>query len=68
MEDFTNTNYAHIKRVCKDFEIKKLGKYHDLYVQSSTLLLADVFENFGNMRLKIYNLDPAKFLSVLGLA
>ena len=68
MEDFTNTNYAHIKRVCKDFEIKKLGKYHDLYDQSSTLLLADVFENFRNMRLKIYNLDPAKFLSVLGLA
>ena len=68
MEDFTNTNYAHIKRVCKDFEIKKLGKYHDLYVQNSTLLLADVFENFRNMRLKIYNVDPAKFLSVLGLA
>ena len=68
MEDFTNTNYAHIKRVCKDFEIKKLGKYHDLYVQNSTLLLADVFENFRNMLLKIYNVDPAKFLSVLGLA
>ena len=62
MEDFTNTNYAHIKRVCKDFEIKKLGKYHDLYVQNSTLLLADVFENFRNMLLKIYNVDPAKFL------
>ena len=33
--------YAHTKRVCKDFEIKKLRKYHDLYVQSNTLLLAD---------------------------
>ena len=30
-------------RVCKDFEIKDLGEYHDLYVQSDTLLLADVF-------------------------
>ena len=36
------------QRVCKDFEIKKLGKYHDLYVQSDTLLLADVFENIQN--------------------
>ena len=48
----------------KDFEIK----YHDLYVQSNTLLLADVFENFRNMCLKIYKLDPVKFLSAPGLA
>ena len=46
MEDITDTDYAHTKRVCKDFEIKKVGKYHDLYVQSDTLLLPDVFENF----------------------
>ena len=56
------------KIVCKDFEIKKLGEYHDLYVQSNTLLLADVFQNFRNMSLKLYELDPAKFLSVPGLA
>ena len=56
------------KRVCKDFEIKYLGEYHDLYVQSNTLLLADVFENFGNMCLKIYKLDPAIFLSAFSLA
>ena len=37
-------DYSHVKRVSKDFEIKYLGKYHDLYVQSNTLLLADVFE------------------------
>ena len=55
------------KRVCKDFEIKDLREYHDLYVQSDTLLLADVFENFRNMCLKVYKLDPAKFLSTLGL-
>ena len=58
----------HAKRVCKDFEIKKLRECHDLYVQSDTLLLADVFENFRNMYLEIYELDPAKFLSVPGLA
>ena len=48
-EDITNANYAHTKRVCKDFELKNSGKYHDLYVQSDTLLLADEFENFRNM-------------------
>ena len=36
MEDITNADYIHIKRVCKDFEIKNLGEYHDLYVQSNT--------------------------------
>ena len=60
--------YVHAKRVCKDFEIKHLREYHDLYVQSDTLLLADVFENFRNTCLKIYRLDPAKFLSAPGLA
>ena len=39
-----------------------------MYVQSNTLLLADVFENFRNMYLEIYELDPAKFLSALGLS
>ena len=52
----------HAKRVDKEFEIKNLGEYHDLYVQSDTLLLADVFENFRNMCIKTYELVPAKFL------
>ena len=68
MEDIADADYAHAKRVCKDFEIKNLGEYHDLYVQSDTLLLADVFENFRNMCLEIYELDPAKFLPAPGLA
>ena len=62
-EDFHSLFYAHAKKICKDFEIKHLGEYHDLHVQSDTLLLADVFENFGNTCLKIYELDPAKFFS-----
>ena len=68
MEDITDADYAHTKRVCKDFKIKNLGGHHDLYVPSDTLLLADVFENFQKMCLKIYELHPAKFLSVPGLA
>ena len=52
----------------KNFKLKNLGEYHDLYVQSNTLLLADVFENFRNMCSKVYELDPAHFLSLPGLA
>ena len=59
---------THAKRVCKDFEIKNLGEYHDLHVQSDTLLLADVFEKFRNMCLKIYKIGPAKSLSASTLA
>ena len=68
MEDTTDADDAHAKRVCKDFEIKHLGKYHDLYVQGDILMLADIFENFRNACLKIYELDPAKFVSAPGLS
>ena len=51
MEDITDPDYAQVK-TCKDFEIKSLGEYHDLYVQSDTLLLGYVFENFRNMCLE----------------
>ena len=67
MEDITAAYYSHTKRICKDFEIKQSGEYHDLYVQSDTSLLADVFENFRNMCLKMYELDPAGILSAPGL-
>ena len=53
MEDIANADYAHVKIVCKSFEIKYLGKYYDFYVQSDILLLVDVFENFRNMCLEI---------------
>ena len=63
MEDITDADCPHTKGVCKYFEIKNLGEYHDLYVQSDK-----VFENFRNMCINIYELDPAKFLSAPGLA
>ena len=61
MNDITDVDYAHAKKVCKDFKVKNLVEYHDLYVQSHTLLLADVFNNFQNMCREIYELDPAHF-------
>ena len=45
-----------------------MGDYHDLYVQSDTLLLADVFENFRKACIETYELDPAHFISLPGLA
>ena len=53
MEDISDADYAHWKRVWKEFEIKRLWEYHDLYVQRNALFLADVFENFRNTCLEI---------------
>ena len=61
-EAFTDEDYVHAQKVWKVFEIKNLGEYHDLYVQSDTLLLADMFENFRDGCINIYKLDPAHFL------
>ena len=67
MDDIADPDYMHAKRVCKDFEIKNLGEYHDLYLKSNTLLLGDVSANFRKMCLKTYHWDPVKFLSAPGL-
>ena len=61
MEDITDVDYRHANNVFKKFKVKNLGEYHDLYVQSDTLLLDDVLENFGNKCIEIYELDPAHF-------
>ena len=67
LEDIADVDYRHAKKIFRNFNIKNLGDYRDLYVQSDTLLLADVFENFGNMCYNIYELDPGYFLSAPGL-
>ena len=68
MENITNKDYTHAKRSCQTLKKKNLGKYNDLYVQSDTLLLADVFYNFSNLILDIYGLDPAHFVSAPRIA
>ena len=68
MEDIDDIDYRHGNNVFNKFELENLGDYDDLYVQSDTLLLADVCENFRDMCLKEYELDPAHFVLLPGLA
>ena len=68
LKNITNEDYDHAKKVWNTFKIKNLGEYHDLYVQSDTAQLADVFENFRTVCLKEYELDPSYFVSTSGLA
>ena len=68
LEDICDKDYLHAQKIWDVFEIGNLGEYYDLYVQTDTSLLADVFENFRNMCLEKYQLDPSHFLSAPGLA
>ena len=68
MEDIDDIDYRNGNIVFKRFELENLRDCHDLYLQSDALLLAAVFENFRDMCLKEYELDPAHFLSLPGLA
>ena len=68
LKGISDADYEHAQKVWEVFEIKNHGEYHDLYAQSETLSLADVFENFRNMCLEIYELDPVYFVSAPGLA
>ena len=68
LENISETDYAHANNVFKKFNINNLGEYHDFYVRSDTLLLADIFEKFRKSCLKNYELDPAHFVFLSGLA
>ena len=63
MDNITDADYKHVKRVLKDFQIKDVGHYHDPHVQIDTLLVAEIFENFCNKCIETYEIDPAHFLS-----
>ena len=68
MKKNTNADYQHFKIVLKNFEMKDLGYYHDLYARGDTLLLADVFGSFSKQCIEIYEFDPAHVLSAPELA
>ena len=68
MEDIDDIDYIHGNNAFKGSKLENSGVNHDLYVQSDTLLLTDMFENFRDMCIKEYELDPAHFSSLPGLA
>ena len=68
LEDISNKVYLHAKKVWDIFEIRNLGDYHDLYVQTDTSLLADVYETFRDKCIEIYGRDLSYFLWAPGLA
>ncbi|CAB4039210.1 Gastrula zinc finger, partial [Paramuricea clavata] len=67
-EQVSDEDYAHATTVFNRFACQNMGDYHDLYLMSDVLLLADVFENFRSVCLKAYNLDPCHFYTSPGLA
>ena len=63
-EEISDSEYAHAQKVWETFEIENMGQYHDLYLKSDVLLLADIFQNLREQYLHTYGLDPAHYVSL----
>ena len=68
LEDIADKDYTHAQKVLEELKIKNQDDYHDLYVQSNTLLLPDILGGFRKKCTELYEIDPAHFLSASGLA
>ena len=68
MSGVSHKEYEHTCKVWKEFKIKNMGEYHDLYLRTDVILLANVFESFRNVCMDNYGLDPAHFYTAPGLA
>ena len=68
MSGISKEDYQHAQRDWKEFGIRKLGEYHDLYLQTDVVLLKNVFEKLRETSLKHYGLDPAHFYTLPGFA
>ena len=68
MSNVSEDDYQHAQKVWKKFRIRNLGEYHDLYIRTDVILLANVFEAFRDTCLEHYSLDPAHFYTSPGLA
>lgn len=67
-DTISEEDYNHAKHVFKTCKLQNLGDYHDLYLKTDVLLLADVFENFRDMSQTCYDLDPCHFYTSPGLS
>ena len=67
-EDISTDDYKHAQQVWDKFQMKTMRDYHDLYLKTDVLLLADVFEEFRNICLENYELDPAWYYTTPALA
>ena len=67
-EHISDEDYSHAENVWNTFKLQTMGEYHDLYLKSDILLLADVFENFRKTCIQYYKLDPANYFSSPGLS
>jgi len=61
-------DYEHARRVWEHFKCQNIGEYHDLYLKTDVLLLADVFESFRSLSLQVYGLDPCHYFTSPGLS
>ena len=64
-QHITNEEYDHARKIWETINIKTMGGYHDLYLKSDVLVLADVFESFRNTCLQYYKLDPCHYFTSL---
>ena len=67
-EGINAEDYTHAKKVWREFKMEHLQDYHNLYNETDVLLLADVFENFRNICMENYKLDPAHYYTAPGLS
>ena len=68
MSDISECDYKHAQKVWRVFSLNNLGEYHNLYLKTDVILLANVFEAFRDNCLEYYRLDPAHFYTLPGLA
>ena len=67
-EHISDEDYSHAQKVWNTFKLQTMGEYHNLYLKSDILLLADVFENFRKTCLQYYKLDPCHYFTSPGLS